>query len=43
VFVIDWTTTGCDDPTGTEPTSAVTVVLRGAKGTARGARENVEI
>src|SRR3979411_3128987 len=34
VFVIDCTTIGCADPTGTEPTSAVTVVLRGAKGTA---------
>src|SRR5258705_2247420 len=34
VFVIDWTAIECADPTGTEPTSAVTVVLRVAKGTA---------
>jgi hypothetical protein len=28
VFVIDWTTTGIDDPTGTPPTHVVTVSLR---------------
>jgi CheY-like chemotaxis protein len=28
VFVIDWTTTGCADPTGTPPTSTVGVVRR---------------
>src|SRR5215212_1397569 len=28
VFVIDWTTTGCSLPTGTPPTSTVTVLLR---------------
>src|SRR5918996_1045219 len=33
VFVIDCTTTGCDDPTGTCPTRVVTVCLRGAKAT----------
>jgi hypothetical protein len=43
VFVIDWTTTGCADPTGTVPTSAVTVDLRGAKGTMRRVRETIEI
>jgi len=31
VFVIDCTTIGWLDPTGTEPTKAVTVGLRGAK------------
>jgi hypothetical protein len=35
VFVIDCTTTGCADPTGTEPTKAVTVGLRGAKVTSK--------
>src|SRR3954470_21712905 len=33
VLVIDCTTTGCADPTGTVPTSAVTVGLRAEKGT----------
>src|SRR5918999_5623854 len=33
VFVIDCTTTGCDDPTGTPPMWVVTVCLRGAKAT----------
>jgi hypothetical protein len=33
VFVIDWTTIGWADPTGTEPTSAVTVGLREANDT----------
>src|SRR5829696_4508136 len=39
VFVIDWTTIGCADPTGTEPTRAVTVGLRGANDT----RERVRV
>jgi hypothetical protein len=33
VFVIDWTTTGYPDPTGTPPTHAVTVCLRAPKPT----------
>jgi hypothetical protein len=33
VFVIDWTTTGCPLPTGTPPTTQVTVGLRGANAT----------
>jgi hypothetical protein len=28
VFVIDWTTMGCPDPTGTPPIAAVTVWRR---------------
>jgi hypothetical protein len=43
VLVIDCTTIGCADPTGTVPTSAVTVALRAAKGTAERVREMVEI
>jgi hypothetical protein len=43
VFVIDWTTIGCADPTGTEPTSAVTVGLRGANDTGERVRVYDEI
>src|SRR3712207_4105069 len=32
VFVIDWTTTGCDDPAATPRTHEVTVRRRGANG-----------
>jgi hypothetical protein len=40
---MDCTTTGNADPTGTVPTSAVTVDLRGAKDTAIRVRETMEI
>src|SRR5215210_3974926 len=43
VFVIDWTTIGYADPTGTEPTRAVTVGLRGANDTRKRVRVYVEI
>src|ERR671913_1757923 len=43
VFVIDWTTIGCADPTGTEPTRAVMVGLRGANDTRERVRVNGEI
>src|SRR5688572_10944686 len=39
VFVIDWTTTGCEDPTATSPTYVVTVCLRGAKDTSVRSRD----
>jgi hypothetical protein len=43
VLVIDCTTIGCPDPTGTVPTCAVTVERRGAKDTVWRVRETAEI